>query len=31
MDLVEVLQTLMQNGIEELKLTDLEYGIVMTV
>jgi hypothetical protein len=31
MDLVEVLQTLLQNGIEELKLTDLEFGVVMTV
>jgi hypothetical protein len=30
MDLVEVIQTLMQNGIKELKLTDLIIGTVVT-
>lgn len=31
MDLVEVIQTLMQNGIKELKLADLVIGTVTTV
>jgi hypothetical protein len=31
MDLVEVIQTLMQNGIKELKLADLVIGTVATV
>lgn len=31
MDLIEILQTLIQNGVEELKLTDLIIGTIMSV